>query len=302
MLRKEDKHKSEAGFSLLEMVVSTTLMLLVASAALSALYYSQQVYVSQQLKSEMHEGLRSSFELLTQEIGQAGSLNFAPRTLTASVTGSTSAQTVSVSSSANIFVGEQLTVGLGSAQEVVQVTSLPQTNRVTGIFRRNHANGETVLALGVFPQGVLSTSNATSLQLVGDVNADGSLAYVRYDCDTAAGTLTRSLTTINPGVTVQNPAEILLNDLVANPDGTPCFQYGSAVTIGGNTFIPNIAVSLTVRTTKTDPQTKAYSVMTKSFSNLASRNVLAGITLANASPSATYRLQPTPPALPLAIP
>jgi len=284
------------------MLVSMTILLVVVAVAFSALLSSQKIYGSQQLQADMHAGLRSSFELVTQEIGQAGALNFAPKTLTAAVTGSTTAQTVTLSSSANIFVGEQLTVDAVSLQETVQVTAIPSSTQVTGIFKQNHANGKAVVAQGVFPQGVLSTSGATSLQLFGDINGDGSLAYVRYDCDTAAGTLTRSITTIAPGVTAQNTPQILLNDLIANPDGTPCFQYSStSVTVGATTytFIASLAVSLTVQTAKIDPQTGAFVAMTKSFSNLASRNVLAGLAMAQASPPVTLRLQAKPPGLPL---
>ncbi len=298
------KRKHNEGFSLLELLVSMAVMLVGASVALSALFVAQKIYGSQQLQADMHAGLRSSFELVTQEIGQAGALNFAPQTLTAAVTANASAQTVTVSSSANVFVGERLTVDTTSSGETVLVTAVPSSNQIRGIFTKNHANGAAVVAQGVFPQGVLSGSTATALKLFGDINGDGSLSYVRYDCDTAAGTLTRSITTLGPGVTTQNPPQILLNTLIANPDGTPCFQYSTPVTVTVNsttyTFIPNLAVLLTVKTAKIDPQTRTFVTMTKSFSNLASRNVLAGLTMAQASTPVTTRLQSTPPGLPLA--
>ena len=296
------RRERDDGFSLLEMLVSLTVMLVIAGAALSALSYSQRVYTTQQFQADMHAGLRGAFELMTQEIGRAGALNFTPQTLTPTITGGTSAQNVPISSVANLFVGEQLTVDTGSSLEIVQVTAIGP-NQITGVFKQSHSAGATVTAQGVFPQGVLSSSTATSLQLVGDINADGSLNYVQYDCDTSAGTLSRSITTVAPGVTSRNPSQILLNDLVANPGGTPCFQYGTAVsvTVGSTTytFIPSVAVSLTVQTSKRDPQTGAFVTMTKSFSNLASRNVLAGISLAQASPPITNLLQATPPGLPL---
>lgn len=291
------------GFSMLELLVSLTVLLIIAGGALSVLSYSQKLYSSQQSESDMHAGLRGTFELLTQEIGQAGALNFAPQTLTANVTGSNSAQTVTVSSVANVFVGEELTIDTGPSQEIVQVTAIPATSQVTGVFHQNHTSGGPVFALGVFPQGVLSTSTGTSLQLLGDVNADGSLDYVQYDCDTTAGTLTRSITTIAPGVTTRNPSQTLLTNLIANPGGTPCFQYGTAVpvTVGSTTytFVPSVAVSLTVQTSKVDPQTGAFVTMTKSFSNLSSRNILAGLAMAQASPAITNRLQPIPQGVPL---
>jgi len=176
-------------------------------------------------------------------------------------------------------------------------------SQVTGIFRQDHLSGAPVLAQGVFPQGILSSSTATSLKLFGDINADGTLAYVQYDYNATAGTLTRSITTLAPGVTTKNASETLLTNLVANPGGTPFFQYGNTVTVntgaGTYTFIPSMAVTISIETTKRDPQTGAFVVMTKSVSNLTARNVLAGLTLAQASPAVTNRLQSTPPGLPL---
>ena len=295
---KPNTRVNEAGFSLIELIISLTVLLIIAAASLSVLSYSQKLVSSQQTQADMHAGLRGAFELMTQEIGQAGALNFASKTLTPAVTSSGSAQAVVISSTANIFVGEKLTVDTGSSQETVTVTAIG-SNSITGIFTQSHAAGATVTARGVFPQGVLSGSTATSLKLFGDINADNTLVYVQYDCDTAAGTLTRSVTTIAPGVTTRNTSQTLLTNLVANPGGTACFQYGTAVTASGYTFIPSVAVSLTVQTSQVDGQTGAFVTMTKSFSNLSSRNILAGITLAQASPAVTSRLQSTPPSLPL---
>ena len=150
-------------------------MLVVASAAFYTLDQSQKVYGSQQLQSDMHATLRSAFELMAQEVGQAGSVDFAPTTLSAAVTGSTSAQTATLASSANIFVGEELTVDTGANQETVQVTSLPGTNEVKGIFTLSHASGAAVTAYGVFPNGILAPttgpevipcrSSATSMRI-----------------------------------------------------------------------------------------------------------------------------------------
>jgi len=285
------------GFSLLELMVSLTVMLIVAGSTLSVLSYSQKLFVSQQMQADMHAGLRGAFELLTQEIGQAGALNFQAQTLSAAVTSSSSAQTVSISSSANMFVGEQLTVGTGSSQETVTVTAIPGATQVTGIFQKNHATASPIVARGIFPQGVLSSSSSTSLKMFGDINGNGTLTYVQYDCDMTAGTLSRSITTIAPGVTTRSASQTLLTDMITNPGGTPCFQYGAAVSAGGYSFIPSVAVSLTLQTARQDAQTGAYVTMTKSFSNLSSRNILTGITLAQAG--VTNRLQPTPPGIPL---
>ena len=288
---------------MLEMLVSLAVLLVVSGAAFSALIYYQKSYGSEQLKADMHSSMRGAIELMTQEIGQAGCLNFAPRTLGAAVTASTSAQTVVLtspttvvlpSSAADIFVGEQLLVDTGAAQERVQVMNV-LTSSITGVFKNNHLAGAPIAAVGVFPQGILSSSTATQLKIFGDINADGKLVYVQYTCDTAAGTLTRSTTPISAGAI--NPGQVLVQNLVPNPGGTACFQYASSVTSNGFTFVPSVAVTMTIQTSERDPQTGQFVTMTKSFLKLASRNILAGLSLAQANQ--TDSLQPTPPGLPL---
>jgi len=291
----------EHGFSMLELLVSLTVMLVVAGAALTVLSYAQKMYSSQQMQADMHGGLRGAFELMTQEIGQAGALSSATYTLTPAITSGASAQNVPISSTTGIFVGQKLIVDTGTSQETVTVTAIG-SNQISAIFSKSHSAGSIAAGRGVFPQGVLSSSTSTSLKIFGDINADGSLVYVQYDCDTTAGTLARSVTTIAPGVTTQNASQTLLTNLVANPSGTPCFQYATSITASGYTFVPSVGVSLTVQTSKRDPQTGAFVTLTKSFSNLSSRNVLAGLALAQASPAVTNRLQPTPTGVPLSAP
>jgi Tfp pilus assembly protein PilW len=286
---------------MLELLVSLTVMLIVASAALGVLSYAQKMFASQQMQADMHGGLRGAFELMTQEIGQAGALSSVTYTLTPAIVSSSSAQSAVINSTTGIFVGQKLIVDTGSSQETVSVTALDSTH-ISAIFTKSHAAGAIVAGRGVFPQGVLSSSTSTSLKIFGDINADGTLVYVQYDCDTTAGTLARSVTTIAPGVTTQNASQLLLTNLVANPGGTACFQYASGVTASGYTFVPSVGVSLTVQTAQRDQQTGAFVTMTKSFSNLSSRNVLAGLALAQASPAVTNRLQPTPTGVPLSAP
>jgi prepilin-type N-terminal cleavage/methylation domain-containing protein len=308
------RQRRNHGFSFLEMMVSVAILLIIAGAAFSVLGQSQRVYGSQQLQVDMHAGLRGVFELMAQEIGQAGSLTPTPQTLTAAVAKSTSSQIVTLSSVANIFVGELLTVDTGANQEVVQVTTLPGSNQVAGIFLQNHSAGAPVLAQGVFPNGVLTTTAGDSLQLFGDINADGTLAYVEYDCNpgtaTAPGTLTRSFTVLAPGVTTQNPPQVLLNTLISNPNGTSCFTpsmgASGAVTSGNcsvasNTFtcVTDMQVVLTVQTSEKDPQTGAFMAMTKSFLNISSRDVLAAYNIATSSNPPPNLLQIQPPGLPL---
>jgi hypothetical protein len=228
-------------------------------------------------------------------------------TLSAAVTASGTAQVVTVSSTTSMYVGEQLLVDAGSAnEELVTLTALTSTS-MSAIFSKSHASGAPVTVLGVFPSGIVppgatdgSTSNTepgvSVLNMFGDINGDGTLVYVRYTCDTSVtpGTLTRSVTTITPGVNTIAAAQTLLSTLIPNPGGTPCFQYTTyPVGTPANTYVTNVGLTISVRTLTVDPQTQQYLQMTKSFLDLSPRNILAGFELGNAG--LTSRLQLAPP-------
>jgi prepilin-type N-terminal cleavage/methylation domain-containing protein len=301
--------KKCAGFSLLELMVSLGVLLVISSATLSVISYYQQSYGRTEVQSDMYENVRGVAELMEQEVGQAGlvSLPSSAPTLSAAVVASTLAQNVNVSSATSMFVNEQVLVDAGTNEELVNLTAI-SGNQITAIFAKPHANGASINALGVFPNGIVppgATDGSTSvaepgvsvLNLFGDVNADGSLVYVRYRCDTSTtpGTLTRSVTTITPGVNTINTAQTLLSTLIPNPNNTACFQYTTtSVVVAGTTytFVTNVGVTLSVQTLTRDPQTQQYLTMTKSFLDLSPRNVLAGFELANAGDAS--RLQAAP--------
>lgn len=296
-----------AGFSLIELLVSMAVLLVILGGIVSAISTSQQAYGRTELKSDMYENVRGVAELMAQEIGQAGLLNLpaAPiPTLNAIVVPSGLAQTVNVTpSTASMFVGEQLLVDTGNSEELlVNVTGVAPTS-ITAIFGKPHLVGAPINVMGVSPNGIVApgtpdASTGTVLNIFGDINGDGSLVYVRYTCNpgipAAPGTLTRSVTTITPGVNALNASQNLLTTVVANPGGTPCFQYATQVPVAGfaSPIVTNVGITLTVQTTAPDPQTHQYLTMTKSFLNLAPRNLMTGMELANTN--ITNRLQPTP--------
>jgi len=296
-----------AGFTLLEMMVSMVILSLIVGGFISALSSSEQSYARIELGSDMYENVRSVAELMAQEIGQAGLVSLPATTLTAAVAANVAAQAVNVSQTASTYVGEQLLVDAGSAnEELVTLTAVASTT-MSGIFKNAHASGASVTVLGAFPSGIVpvgATDGSTSvaepgksvLNIYGDINSDGSLVYIRYTCDTSVtpGTLTRSVTTITPGVNTIAAAQTLLSTLIPNPGGTPCFQYTSyPVGTPSNTYVTNVGLTISVQSLARDPQTQAYLTMTKSFLDLSPRNVLAGFELGNAG--LTTRLQAQPP-------
>jgi Tfp pilus assembly protein PilW len=320
------------------MMVSIAILLVVGAVAFAFLSSYQNYYQSTALKADMHSGLRAATTLLEQEIGQAGLVSLTSTCSTAfpatsatcptlcpsgsscasaGISSSGSAQTVPVSSTAGMFVGEYLLVDTGAAQETVHVTALGTSPAsITAVFANNHPQsappGAVVAATGMFPQGILSpgltggssysqTTQISTLNMIGDLIGDGNLYYVQYACNPPSGgspgTLTRSVTNLLTA-TSQGTAVPLLDDLAANPNSAPCFQYSTtAVVVQGTTytFTTGVSVTLTVQTAEIDPITQQATKETKSFLNLVPRNILGGYNLANAGFSIYF--QPNPSAL-----
>lgn len=293
-------HRSEHGFSLLELMVSTVVMLIVAGGAFGALNYYQKTYQHTEISADMHDNLRSAIDLIIQEVSQAGSLpsgTLGARNTNGAIFASGVAQAVNLNDATSLFTGEKLLVDAGASQELVTVTAI-NGNSITGVFAQNHNNNTQVNAMGVFPQGILNTSTATKLQLFGDINGDGTLVYVEYTCNYVAGgpgTLTRSVTPVGTGAV--NPATVLVDNLIHNPGGTPCFQYPAAPpVVAGFTFVNQVGVTLTVQSTTKDVLTGHFEKMTKSATDIVPRNVQMGLDLANAG--LTDSLQPAPNPIP----
>ena len=287
-------------------MVALTLLLSVAGIVMSALMQSTLTQGTISNRTEMHSSVRSATEVLQQEIGQAGRVALpAPVTLAAAVS-STGLLTVGVSSAAGMFTGELLVIDTGANQETVAATAVvPDTNQITAIFNATHANGAPVTVAGAFATGIVPTnmtngSTSTVLKMYGDINGDGNMVYVEYKCDTAGGNLYRNVMSFTaatkPALT---SAQILLPNILANPGGTPCFNYQQK-TVGADTYVVDVAVTLTVQTENPDPQTYQYQTETKALLNVSPRNVFEGWQLA--SSSITKRIQPMPASVTALLP
>ena len=139
----------DAGFTLPELLVASTLMLIVFGVVTTSLSQLAQAHRRIWNRTERHSGTRCATELLQQEIGHAGRIALpAPVTLTQLVT--TGTNTVGVSSTANMFVGEQL-IFFGNNQETVKLTAVNKTNNtITGVFFLTHPVGASVIVAGGF--------------------------------------------------------------------------------------------------------------------------------------------------------
>jgi prepilin-type N-terminal cleavage/methylation domain-containing protein len=332
--------KTESGFSLMELMISMAVMLLISGAAVTALLKMSTTQSTIWNRTQMHSGIRGATEVLQQEVGQAGRVtlisgsatctnNTSVPCLSQSVTGTgttATLQTKTVTSICGMFIGEKLTVDVGTSQETVTVTdingaasdptavqcplgSTVTAGNITAVFANDHAQYATLQVLGGFTAGIVpatTTNGSTSsvLKLFGDINADGNMVYVEYSISPAcicSGTCSPSSTTGNLyrnsmswNVASKTPAaasQILLSNITANPNLTPCFSYDPH-TVGTNTYITDVAVTLTVQTQLLDPLTKTYQTETKALLNVSPRNVFNTWELA--SGGYTDRIQATP--------
>ena len=285
----------DAGFALMELLVSLGLVLIVFGAVMLGL---TQIVSSQKTtwnRTQMHSGVRGATELMQQEIGQAGLISLpAPITLTGAVA-ALGVNTVNVSSTTGLFVGEKLTVGSQDDEETITITAIG-TGTITAYFANPQPSGAPVRVFGGFAAGVVppgvNGSTGTVLKLFGDINSDGQMVYVEYTCNLTEGRLYRNMMPWNaaskPAVTAD---QILLANIVANPGGAPCFTYQTD-TAGTRTFVTGVAITLSVRTQQINQYTKQFQVETKALLNVSPRNVVHVWQLG--SLGLTSRLQPTP--------
>ncbi len=317
---------SERGFTLVETLVAMAVLLIVSAGMLEAMLQMSRAESLVFNRSAMHDGVRSATELLQQEVGQAGSITLpAPVALTQAV--AAGPNTVTVSSVSNMFANEYLVVGTGLAEETVQVTAVGTSPAsITATFVQAHPSGAPVAVRGGFATGVVPCVNQAAcpgsavgtatfangstgylLKLYGDINDDGRMVYVEYTCDINAGLLYRNVIedAVTPGAAPAKPApgptQVLLDNLTDPDTGrVPCFVYQQQ-TVPPNTFVINVAISLTTRAQFRD-RSAGIQKETKSLLNVAPRNVFNSWLLASMAtgnrvhgmPQSIQSLLPTP--------
>ena len=305
--RLSKQPRTDAGFTLMEMMVTVVIFMIVSGAVMKGVFDLTGVHNVITNRTDMHNGVRNATELLTQEIGQAGRVALpAPVTLTAATI--VNGTTLTVSSTAGMFVGEQLIVDTGNQEETVTVNAIAGNQLTTAAgMTKTHAAAVPITAPGGFSWGVVpdnaaNGSTATTLKIFGDINGDGNMVYVEYSCEipnVGNGVLRRKMMPITGPKPANAPGQVLIDTVQPNPGGTPCFIY-QRQTAGGQTYITNVAVTLTVATVNANRNTGQVEQETKALLNVSPRNVfnvwqLAGLGVTNrvqATPASVVALLP----------
>ena len=320
------RHRSQAGFSLIELLIATGVLLIVTSVVTSGLLQMTQGQRTIANRTDMHSGVRSATELLQQEVGQAGRITVpAPISLAAQADHDDS--TATLTSVDGLFNNELLSIegggdpSLNFKAETVQITAIDVSQKritvnhvsakgvLTPKFLWNHAAGAAVTPGGGFGTGVVppappigtftNGSTGNILKLYGDINGDGQMVYVEYVCDTTKDfVLYRNMMRWN-ATTKQPlaPPSVLLTNIRANPPqvtggpALPCFQY--QMDTFGN-YVLDVAITLTVQTQQIDPITRQYQKETKALLNVSPRNVIGAWQAAGVDGVNVNRVQPMP--------
>ena len=291
------------GFSIVEAMIATTVLMVVCATVMRGVLGLTDVSRLVSNRTDMHNGVRNATELLTQEVGQAGRISL-PGPVSLAAAGVEGDGTITVTSTAGMFVGEKLQIGSDNEQETIVVGAIngaviTLAAAVPPGLRYPHVAATPVMAPGGFAAGVVPSNTANGstpnrLKIFGDIHDDGNMVYVEYWCDIANGRLYRNSMTINPAPAnkpVPTVEQILIDNIEQNPDGTPCFTYQTKV-VTGTTFVVDVAITLTVRTQQRDKNTNDFQRETKALLNVSPRNVFN--TWQMASLDIDNRVQPTP--------
>jgi hypothetical protein len=309
-------------------MIALTIFLIISGVVTQAILQMTNSQRTIWNRTQMHAGVRSATELLQQEIGQAGRISLPyPTRLAAGGPYAAGGQTIGLEQFINnawtasvkgVFVGEQITVDAGedalgnTLQETVQLTAVSTAGKtVTGTFLYGHNGSVPVIVLGGFASGIVplapgyaNGSTATTLKLYGDINGDGNMQYVEYVCDTVNGRLYRNSMPFDQTTakTAPTSSQILLNNILPNPDGTGCFTYEPTPlqVVGTDTYVLDVAITLTVQTQIIDPTTNTRQTETKALLNVSPRNVFNVWQLA--SSGFIGRVQPIPPTVQALLP
>ena len=192
-----NRARTESGFSLIELLIATGLLLIISGVVTNALIQMTHSQKTIWNRTEMHSGIRGATELLQQEVGQAGRVTLPsagtillqssidasgismPCTPTATSpywSGGVTPTNVQLSSTlglwADVQKGIKLAVFDGDNSETITVQAMNTTTKqITACFSRSHtasvAAPKVMMALGGFAEGIVAPSPLYSITVGG---------------------------------------------------------------------------------------------------------------------------------------
>ena len=309
--RPSPRLASDAGFTLVEVMVTTLILLTVSGVVINGVLNMTQLNKTVTNRSAMFAGVRNATALLQQEVGQAGRISL-PAPVTVDANAAAGDSTLKVSSNEDMFVGEYLVIGTGDTEETIAISNIAGTDiTFAETFEFKHDKFEPITVQGAFAAGVVpehkpdlvtvepNGSSGTVLKIFGDINGTGQMVYVEYTCDLNEHVLYRNQMDFEGAKVAPGVEQILVENVQPNPDNAPCFTYQEEKILN-NVFVIGVAITLTVQSEEKDPITKKYQKESKALLNVSPRNVFNAWQLY--SLLVNNRVQPTPPKTALLFP
>jgi prepilin-type N-terminal cleavage/methylation domain-containing protein len=207
------KKENSRGFTILELLIAMALFLVISGSVLGGMAKLQSNTRTGEVNAALQQQLRSTMELMAQEIGQAGlqastvdgaatdgiAGATSPYKISAVSAGTNQTFTMTTSGSAVFapYVGQWLNVDGGTNQDPIQLSQITPTIQAT--FGMAHATNTSAYPMGVFPHGILTDKSVSAvagskLAMFGEINGSGNgLWAVEYSCpSTFPGSLTRT--------------------------------------------------------------------------------------------------------------
>jgi prepilin-type N-terminal cleavage/methylation domain-containing protein len=121
--RTSNRLTSDAGFTLVEVMVTTLILLTVSGVVINGVLNMTQLNTTVTNRSAMFAGVRNATALLQQEVGQAGRISL-PGPVTIQANAAKGDTQLTVSSSEDLFIGEFLVIGTGTTQESAAISAI----------------------------------------------------------------------------------------------------------------------------------------------------------------------------------
>jgi prepilin-type N-terminal cleavage/methylation domain-containing protein len=286
------KQSSAQGFSLIELMIATAMLLVVLSAALSFFSRGQVIYTNERVTLDMVQDMRTVFDRFTNEIRMAGSGLRAPRGViegspkTLIVRGDfnnittiiTSVSPVTVSGSTATFpVG--MTAGFAAGQTISLINTLSGVSALAKITAVDStAKTITVDKDDLFPieSGAQLTDDpgTNSFPAGAIINVIERRTYSIITTGADKGAITRTVifeNTQTPGTTIQSAEIIARNVLDENGNPGLTFTYynkdgtNAGLDADGNVIkeeVVKVQINLQARSANPDLQTGKYRTFT----------------------------------------
>jgi len=285
------KQRSEEGFTVLELMVGSVMLLAVLSASLSFFSKGQGIYTNERLTLELVQDMRTAFDRFTNEIRMAGSGLPAPRgviqgspttlivrgdfnnvstiiTSVSAITVSGSTATFPVGTTSGFAAGQTISLinNLTGVSALAKVTAVNTTNQTLGVDKddlfpiESGAQLSDDPAANSFPPGAI-------------INVIERRTYAIVTSGDDKGAITRTVTyenTQSDGESIQ-PLEIIARN-VLDENGNPGLNFtyykpdgsNAGIDADGN-VIPaeavKVQINLKARSASRDVQTGRYRTL-----------------------------------------